>query len=98
MMRLICAGFCMSVVLVSAAQAAQPQQAAPSEAAVLKAAALPPNVQGDISIVKEPLGQGQWKCSVYYTALEPVRLPWGWAPVPTPRVREVILELSGPKA
>lgn len=98
MMRLICVGLCVASTFVSTGRAAQPQPVAPSEVVILKAAALPPNVQGDISIVKEPLGRGQWKCSVYYTAVEPVRIPWGWVPVLTPRVREVIVESPRPKA
>jgi hypothetical protein len=100
-MHLLCVGLCVASGLASIGRTAQPQPepVVPSDAAVIRAAGLPPGTHGDVSLVKELVAGGRWKCTVYYSTLEPVPLPWGgWVPVAKPRVREVFVERPGRKA
>ena len=101
MMRLLCVGLCATFGFTSVGWAQpKPEPPAPSDAAVIRAAALPPvGLHGDVTIVKQLAAGGQWKCTVYYSTLEPVPLPrGGWILLPKPRVREVLFDRPGQKA
>jgi hypothetical protein len=100
MMRFLFVGLCVACGFASIGRSAQPQPIVPSDKTVMRAAGLPPTgLHGEVLIVKELAAPGQWRCTVYFSTLEVVRLPWvGWAPVPWPQVRQVFIEPPKQKA
>jgi hypothetical protein len=77
MMNLLCAWLCVMSNSLGSSGLTQPVPGAPSDASVIKAVMLPSGFQGDLTIVKQLVGVGEWKCFIYFSSLETVRFPWG---------------------
>lgn len=101
MMRFLFVGLCAVCAFASIGSAQlQPRpQHVPTDKTVMRVAGLPPaGLHGEVLIVKDLLAPGEWSCTVYYSTLEPVRLPWvGWIRAPRPRVLNLFIELPKQK-